>query len=342
MSTAFKEPLPWLYERWMEQFLPSPIPREGRATCDHCAMVPAAGPRSLPVVEFRADVKCCTYIPTIPNFLVGLALADSDPNLEFGRKTLTKRLDEGVGVSPLGLRSSASFQVLYDLVGNGVFGRTHVFTCPHFSPHEGGRCGIWRYRNSVCSTYFCKFERGARGYEFWSALRDLLRAVEEQLAFWCITELLDDHYAIEAILETRSASQNSRLTAELLGHVGPERQESMWGSWAGRESEFYQACGQHVAALTWSEALRVSGAEAVMRSRLVACAFEALRDSAVPSRLAAAADLLPTGRDKVVPIVTHSTTDPLLIRRLCTSSLTALTDATPAMPFQRSVPTVSK
>ena len=148
---------------------------------------------------------------------------------------------------------------------------------------------------------------------FWAALRDLLRAVEEQLAFWCVTTLLDDQRAIEAILETRSASQSSRLTAELLGHVGPERQESMWGSWAERKSEFYQACGQRIAVLTWSEALRISGAEVGIRSKLVSSTFQALRESDVPFRLAAAADLLPTGRDKVVPIVTHSPTDPLLI-----------------------------
>ena len=43
-------------------------------------------------------------------------------------------------------------------------------------------------RNAVCSTWFCKHERGAVGQRFWHAVRDLLIAVEERVALRCLIE----------------------------------------------------------------------------------------------------------------------------------------------------------
>jgi hypothetical protein len=53
------EELPTLYARWLGDILGGPIPREVRATCDHCAMVELHNPLSA-APKFDAAMKCCT------------------------------------------------------------------------------------------------------------------------------------------------------------------------------------------------------------------------------------------------------------------------------------------
>ena len=68
------EPLPPLYANWMAELLGGIIPRESRASCDNCAMcaVGGAGQQSAPRPYFFDPlVKCCSYVPDLPNFLVG-------------------------------------------------------------------------------------------------------------------------------------------------------------------------------------------------------------------------------------------------------------------------------
>lgn len=114
---------------------------------------------------FDPQVKCCTYLPELPNFLVGRILADEDPALAVGRATVEKRLQAGVAVTPLGLDRTPFYDLLYQHADT-AFGRSHTLRCPHYI-EEGGLCGIWQHRNSVCATWFCKHVRGAMGFRFW-------------------------------------------------------------------------------------------------------------------------------------------------------------------------------
>ncbi|HET6763191.1 MAG TPA: hypothetical protein VFH27_05955, partial [Longimicrobiaceae bacterium] len=169
--------LPPLYARWAEAFLAGPVPHEPAATCGDCAMAkPSAQAATAHAVRFRADAKCCTYLPTVWNFLAGAALADESPGTEAGRATVERRLDRAVAVTPLGLRMSSTYEMLYRSKLD-TFGRNAAFRCPHYVDEAGGLCGIWRHRNSTCATYFCKLQRGAVGSEFWTRLRQLLGAV---------------------------------------------------------------------------------------------------------------------------------------------------------------------
>jgi hypothetical protein len=68
--------LPPLYAEWAESFLGGPIPAETDATCQDCAMCPPPGKRPATGVFFSPDVKCCSYMPTLPNFLVGRMLGN--------------------------------------------------------------------------------------------------------------------------------------------------------------------------------------------------------------------------------------------------------------------------
>ena len=83
------EPLPPLYANWLAELLGGPVPRESRATCDHCAMCSAEGPAAAAVGShsyyFDPNVKYCSFVPDLPNFLVGRILSDDDPAALPGR-----------------------------------------------------------------------------------------------------------------------------------------------------------------------------------------------------------------------------------------------------------------
>jgi len=94
--------LPPLYETWMARALPGPIPAETRAPCQQCAMCPPnAGAAAAPSSPdyFNPQTKCCTYLPQLPNFLVGRILADETPEMERGRASVGQRIHKGVAAA---------------------------------------------------------------------------------------------------------------------------------------------------------------------------------------------------------------------------------------------------
>ena len=60
-------------------------------------MWPPAGTPTGPDLFFHRDTKCCTYLPDLPNFLVGRILEDPDPALAPGRASVERRIDARVG-----------------------------------------------------------------------------------------------------------------------------------------------------------------------------------------------------------------------------------------------------
>lgn len=78
MHDSMDTTIPPLYAPWLRDIVGGPIPAETRATCDRCVMLPTEG--SAPdAVFFSPITKCCTYQPTIPNFLAGRIWADGRP-----------------------------------------------------------------------------------------------------------------------------------------------------------------------------------------------------------------------------------------------------------------------
>ena len=85
--------LPPLYHRWVTGMLADQIPRETLATCASCAMcVTPQGAVPNSIYTFDPDLKCCVYLPILPNFLVGRILAD--PRNAAGVDSVRRRLDD--------------------------------------------------------------------------------------------------------------------------------------------------------------------------------------------------------------------------------------------------------
>ena len=184
VQEADSEKLPPLYAKWVEELLGGAIPREERASCNNCAMQPGPKPAYMASKQrfFDPVIKCCTYLPTLYNFLVGRILADTAPDAAQGRATVERRIADGVGVTPLGRMQTPAFGVLYKQ-SRMSFGKSQTLKCPHYIS-ESGHCGVWRHRESTCATWFCKHVRGGVAYDFWrdDGLHGLLQAVEIDLA----------------------------------------------------------------------------------------------------------------------------------------------------------------
>jgi hypothetical protein len=279
---------------------------------------PPAG-RSSPTVAggdffFDPRVKCCSYVPTLPNFLVGRILLDADPDSAAGRASVEGRIAAGVGVTPAGLEQPPAHALLYRNAP-AAFGRSVALRCPHYRS-DTGTCGIWRHRQSVCTTWFCKYVRGAVGHRFWTALRHLLATVERSLASYCVLKLDPGPEALRCLLVRQGSDSNHALSAtDLDGTPDPARQRATWGRYAGREREFYEASARLVEAFTWSDVIRVGGAEVELAAGLTKETYGALSSDAIPWSLRVGpVEVVPLGPDRL-RVTAYNGLDPLVIPR---------------------------
>ena len=141
--------VPSVWQRMLpEDFFHLDYPDEKESNCHNCPQVVRA--------DFKMPYKCCTYIPRIPNFLIGAALVDPGAGPGLFQGVAKFGLPDGIMITP--------GQYADSLLENarGRFGRTDLIRCPFLNPATAG-CGIYPYRNSVCSTFFCRNSHGTRG-----------------------------------------------------------------------------------------------------------------------------------------------------------------------------------
>jgi hypothetical protein len=250
--------LPPLYRRWVDQILNQDVYSEPRATCDNCPMCKSVNPPAKQDYRFNIDTKCCTYQPELPNYLIGGILSSDDPSLNEVKEQFLTRVNH-YNITPLGITppfwTSFSFKMK-------PFGKHKELMCPFYLDHLGGLCGIWKYRNGTCSTYFCKHERGAVGYKFWRKLEDTLFAAEKRLSVHCATEL--------KIIIPENAS---------------DLRERTWGNWAFREAEFFMNCWNIVHPLSWQEVVRICGVQVESLVKELKIRFNYLQSKELPEIL---------------------------------------------------------
>lgn len=282
MATAQDVPeielLPDLYQRWVDELLPGGIPREREASCLDCAMCPGEGA----VVDGGPDfynpaTKCCTYFPKLPNFLVGRAFAHDNPGAAALRAFLEGDAYGAATVSMRGVQPSAQMVTLYANHHNEIFGRDAQMLCPYAieaDTPEGPLCGIWKQRNAVCSTWFCKHVKGATGVTFWHTLQGLFSKLERALSWWAIAQVLPEpHRAISLA----AVDVNSPIDITL--------RDDAWSLWDGPRTAFFEACADRVETLSAREALDIAGIEARLHQGELDTRYQALRATEPPTRL---------------------------------------------------------
>jgi hypothetical protein len=308
--------LPVLYRPWIAALVGGSVPAESEATCNRCAMVAplSESVRNTDDVYFDPRSKCCTYIPSLPNFLVGRILRDSSAESAAGRASVLARIEAGVGVTPAGLAKPPAFALLYRNAAD-AFGRAVSLRCPHYIA-ESGTCGIWRHRQSVCSTWFCKHVRGAVGQRFWESVRYLLDAVERSLASHCVLTLDPGGEAIDRMVSSDDRNPGQSLSAsEVDGRPDPEGYRAVWGRFAGREHEFYEASARLIEGLSWNDVRHIGGAHLELTAALVRQRYSELISDAVPTRLRVGALTTQQAGSGHERVTAYSPWDPLVIPR---------------------------
>ncbi|HYC52107.1 MAG TPA: hypothetical protein VEB19_13415 [Gemmatimonadaceae bacterium] len=282
---AVAGPLPALYARWMNTLLGVPIPAERTATCGDCAMVTREGS-----IEpgFNPNTKCCTYLPELWNFLAGAVLLDSTDG-DRGRASVLARIAGREGVRPVGLRQGDDYWTRYAESPPPKFGTDMMLLCPHYIAEGGGLCGIWQHRESTCTTWFCKHDRGKIGQDFWEQLRRVLYTCENALAHWSLREL---------------------------GVTGDD-----WGAWQGQEAQFYMECSRLVTPLSWDHVSRIAGDALPVHVSALSRAFDLLRNEAIPLRpMTELVQISPRASGRV-KLATYSTNDALDVPEIVASIL---------------------
>jgi hypothetical protein len=166
--------LPAVFFTWIPELHTVTWPEESRATCGDCPLLADRSER------FNPETRCCTYHPTVPNFLVGHGLLRGGVS----REVLLRRIATGDGVDASGIKPPKGWSDLY-FSPSMAFGRDRSMRCPYWVGGEES-CGIWADRNATCRTWFCKHDDGVRGQRLWTALRESLQATESALAAACV------------------------------------------------------------------------------------------------------------------------------------------------------------
>jgi Fe-S-cluster containining protein len=301
MTETLRAGLPRIYERILPPFFDTPAPEEPKATCSSCAMGPPAAPIA-GVTYFRPDTKCCTYQPAVPNYLVGAILSDDDPAMAEGRRRIRAHIATRVGVTSRWLSPSRKRLALFNAARESSFGRSLVLRCPYYEA-DGGLCTIWRHRESVCSTFFCKYAAGADGQTFWRALEWYLRQIERGLA----------RHAVQVLAPSLVEPQRPvhQMSLEELEDRPPSDADyaSFWGEWQGREVELYQTTYEITAGLTQDDALRIAGAGEELRA--LEAAYERLRAPVLPDKLRLDLYRAPLSTDDGVIVGSYSAYEPI-------------------------------
>jgi hypothetical protein len=88
---------------------------------------------------------------------------------------------------PMGIIPPKSWITLYQRVRRREYGRSERLLCPYWVGGEFS-CGVWKDRNHVCRTWFCRLDHGAAGREAWKAVKRTLSAAEQLLAVFCVRD----------------------------------------------------------------------------------------------------------------------------------------------------------
>jgi Fe-S-cluster containining protein len=275
--------LPAIYRGRVAEFLHREVPTETKATCDDCAMCDQR--RAVPAVDgqsrlFRSDTKCCTYYPKLPNYLVGALLGDASTQMAEGQRRVREKIASRMGISPQWVRPPQTYALHYR-EARAAFGRTRSLRCPYYDEGSGG-CTIWAHREAVCSTYFCRYEKGEDGMAMWMQLKAYLALVELQLSRYAVYQLLPEY-----VLDKRDTADPPPLTGADLDDQPPSDKDygALWGDWAGREETFYRRCHEIVLGLDRAAIERILGIDGTLALAVLERRHQAAIEDVLPATL---------------------------------------------------------
>ena len=228
-----KYQLPNLYEKLLPKELLDFKIQETLATCDACAMAPHT---------YKANLKCCTFEPFLPNYLVGASLM-SEQTSPTAKTAMLAKISERSGALPIGMTARISYQVSFNQSEKSDFGQREDWLCPYFNK-EHNNCGVWKHRGSVCSTFFCKSDFGKAGIGFWAELNTYLNFVEMALLSEVLVHM---DFSPRLLNECLSYLNRNQGTSEQMQPSIPrDEARRLWNGYFDDQVGFYKSCYEMV------------------------------------------------------------------------------------------------
>lgn len=213
---------------------------ETKATCGSCAMSPD---KEKGKITYQPDLKCCTFEPYLPNYLVG-ALLQSASTSPSAMGALKKKIQQRKFSLPIGMTASVKYQVLFNQRKPQDFGNRRDWLCTYYN-QDLNNCGIWKYRGAVCTTFFCKSDLGKKGLSFWAELNNYLTYVEMALMEEVLVHLDFSPRQLSDCLDylNRKEGTPTEMKAAALPLA---RAKKLWNGYFDEQEDFFRKTYQMV------------------------------------------------------------------------------------------------
>src|SRR6185436_13775755 len=236
-------------------------PEEKFATCNNCVMVCRDKSKTnLAFKSLNPGLKCCTYHPGLPAYLVGNILASPEPELDNGRKLMNNKIEKKIGVTPMGIFAPKLYNLIYKQGHKNGFGTSEKLLCPYYNKEENN-CNIWKYREAVCSTYFCRHTTNNKGKDLWMSIMNYLKMVERKVSEYILLNTgFSDIKLIQAYVDSLLNFEEDLTDWEIDEKPMPaDQQKLLWQSWYGKEKEFYMKAAELFNLMSQQDLVQILG-----------------------------------------------------------------------------------
>ena len=225
---------------------------------------------------FNEKTKCCTYIPNIPNYLVGNILSEDNILAQTGKERITNTIDKRIDVTPKGIAPPKIFGLLYDKFKKNGFGHSDKFVCPYYES-ESGNCTVWKYRTSDCSTYFCKYISNEKGKEFWQHLLRYLKHTEQSLIDYVLLKFNFENTILFGISEELSVEEIDGKA------ISEEDYRRNWKDSKMNEKDFFIEAYELIRSLNKDEFISIVGTKGNIFLKRLEYSYHSMMN--IPSKL---------------------------------------------------------
>lgn len=197
-----------------------------------------AKPRRRGEIFYEAHLKCCTFYPFLPNFVVGSILSEEVPSAPSAVESIRRKIQMREYALPMGMVAPPSYQVPFNYREKNEFGRREDWLCPYFNS-EQQNCGIWRHRGAVCTSFYCKSSYGRHGLRFWEDLSNYLTYVEMALMEEALVMLDFSPRQVSDLLDYLNRFEATKT--ELRSPILPEKKaRDLWNGYFDDQEAFYK------------------------------------------------------------------------------------------------------
>ncbi len=265
----FKLQLPKLYQKLIPQEILSLDPDERLATCESCIM--STSKAKTQTEWYQPDLKCCTFQPFVPNFVIGHMLKTEKVPV-FIKNQIDQKINTNEYSLPLGFVAPVNYQVTFNHRQIGDFGQKRDWLCSYFDK-EKNQCGIWRFRGAVCTTFYCKSSYGKKGQLFWAQMSDYLTYIEMAFVEEALIRL---DFSPRQISDLVSYINRYEGSAEELASNTLTKQtaKKLWNGYYNEQIAFFEKCYNIIDSLNANEIEEALGERGLLLAKKTLKAYK--------------------------------------------------------------------